>query len=407
MSEHSELPLTGIRIVDLTHDWAGPHATRMLADFGAEVIKIEYLKRIDGMRGAKKEGQAYNHHPRWLEINRNKLSITLDLKTTRGVEAFKELVKISDVVVASSRVGVMEKFGLGYDALREIKPDIIMVSMSPFGHTGPESGYAGYGGCLEPLSGIQGLTAYAAGGRPTRVREMDVTNGVVGACAIMTALVQRQQTGKGQWVDLSQLETATGGLIGEHLLEFVMNGTQTLPLGNRHPFSAPQGCYPCQGDDKWVALSIGSDAEWKKFCEVMGRPELSEDERFATNAARMQNHDELDQLIEGWTNSRTHYQAMELLQAAGLAAGAVLNVAEISENPHLQERGFFKQAGYGSDRLFPGMPFIFSEYQGEVRRRGPHLGEHNHYVLCELLGRAAEEAAPIRDEEIGTAFDIE
>jgi crotonobetainyl-CoA:carnitine CoA-transferase CaiB-like acyl-CoA transferase len=405
MAHDQQLALDGVRIVDLTHDWAGPHATRLLADYGAEVIKVEYSRRMDGMRGARLEGQAYNHHPRWLEINRNKLSITLNLKHARDVEAFKDLVRVSDVVIESSRVGVMEGFGLGYEVLRRLKPDIVLVSMTAFGQTGPEASYAGYGGCIEPLSGVQSLTAYNKTSRPMRIREMDVTNGVLGACAIMTALLYRQQTGKGQWIDLSQLEASTGGLIGEHLLAYAMNGMQALPVGNRHPYYAPQGCYPCQGQDKWVAIVIRTDEEWERLCEVMGRRDLQKETRLATRAGRAQNHDELDEVIASWTRCHTPREVMELLQQAGIAAGAVLDVEEISTDPHLEARSFFRNARDGSGR-FPGMPFGLAETPGEVRRRGPYLGEHNDYVLCELLGWPPDQVEALTPDKIGTAFDI-
>jgi crotonobetainyl-CoA:carnitine CoA-transferase CaiB-like acyl-CoA transferase len=400
-------PLAGIRVIDLSHNWAGPHATRLLADYGAEVIKVEYSRRMDGMRGGRKENQAYNHHPRWLQINRNKLSITLDLKRSRDVDVFKGLVRISDVVVENSRVGVMKRLGLGYEVLSEIKPDLIYVSMSAFGQTGPEASYAGYGGSLEALSGIQVLTSYEKNSRPARVREMDVTNGILGACAIMTALVYRQQTGQGQWIDLSQLETATSSLIGEHLLEYAMNGEQTLPLGNRHARYAPQGCYRCKGDDQWVVISIRSDEEWERFCTVIGHPELVNDASLTTSLDRAQYQDELDKLIEGWTLSHTHLEAMSLLQQVGIAAGAVINNAEISEDLHLRERGFLQKPGDGGEKLYPGLPFRLSEGGGEVQRRGPFLGEHNEYVLCQLLGRPKDEIESLTEDKIGTAFDIE
>jgi crotonobetainyl-CoA:carnitine CoA-transferase CaiB-like acyl-CoA transferase len=401
-----QLPLTGVRIVDVTHDWAGPHATRLLADFGAEVVKVEYARRMDGMRGAKLEREAYNHHPRWWEINRNKLSITLDLKKPPHVAIFKDLVRVSEVVVESSRVGVMETFGLGYEALRAVKPDVIYLSMSGFGRLGPDASYAGYGGCLEPLSGIQWLTSYDHKSRSVRVREVDVTNGIVGACAIMTALVHRQRTGKGQWVDLSQLEACTSALIGEHLLEFVMTGTVSLPIGNRHRDYAPQGCYPCQGEDKWVALTIRSDTEWMLLCNVMGRADLESDTRFSTKAGRAEHHDELDRAIASWTNNRTPREVMELSQRAGIAAGAVLTVDEINCDPHLAARAFFQEAEDSSGR-FPGMPFRLSGSRGVVRRRGPFLGEHNAYVIGELLGRSREQVDDVTPDRVGTAFDVE
>lgn len=406
MPDAPGLPLTGIRIVDLSHDWAGPHATRMMADFGAEVIKVEYSRRMDAMRGGRLENQMYNRHPRWLQLHRNKLSVTLDLKVPADAEAFRDLVRISDVVVENSRSGVMERLGLGYDVLAAIKPDIIMVSMAAFGRTGPETSYAGYGGGIEPLSGVQALTGYDRTSRPARVREADVTNGLMGACAIMTALVHRQRTGRGQWIDLSQLEALTGALIGAHLLEYAVNGTQPLPMGNRHPRYAPQGCYPCQGDDKWVTVVIRSDEEWKRLCEAIGRPELRDEARFATAPARARSHDELDRMIEGWTRQHTPEEAMRRLQGAGIAAGAVFNVEEISKDPHLEARGFFQLAADGSGR-YPGMPFALSGTRAQVRTRGPRLGEHNEYVLCRLLGRAEEAARPPVESGIGTAFDID
>lgn len=407
MGHDRTLPLAGIRVVDLTHEWAGPHATRLLADFGAEVIRIEHSRRMDIFRGGRTAGQAYNHHSGWLQLNRNKLGITLDLKTTRDVEALKALVRISDVVVENSRAGVMASLGLGYEVLRQLKPDIIMLSMSAFGQTGPEASYGGFGGSLEPLGGIQAFTAYQQHSQPMRIRELDVVNGVMGAGAIMTALLYRQRTGRGQWIDLSQLEASINALIGAHLLEYAMHGTPALPLGNRHVRHAPQGCYRCQGDDQWVAVAVRSEAEWERFCEVLGRPELKTDPRFATRSERACHHDELDRLIEAWTILHSHYEAMHLLQQAGIAVGAVLNVADLSGDPHLGERAFFQRAKEGSDRRFPGMPFRLSEGRGEIRRPGPSLGEHNAYVLRELLGRSQGELEPLTEDKIGTVFDIE
>jgi crotonobetainyl-CoA:carnitine CoA-transferase CaiB-like acyl-CoA transferase len=407
MSPERPLPLSGIRVVDLTHDWAGPHATRMLADFGAEVIKVENSRRMDSMRGAFKENQAYNHHPRWFEINRNKLSITLDLRNDGDVAVFKKLVKTSDIVVESSRAGVMERFGLGYDILREVRPDIIMVSMSGFGHTGPESSYGGYGGALEPISGIQALTAYEKHEKPVRIREVDVTNGLMGACAIMTALVDRQRTGQGQFIDLSQVEAATVGVAGEHLLEYAMNGAQTLPVGNRNSRYAPQGCYQCSGHDKWVTLVVRTEREWQRLCEIIGQADLIGDPRFATPHARAQHHDELDSLIAQWTLAQSHVAAMHVLQQAGLCAGAVLTVAELVADPHLRERNYFQCLEGDSAQRFPGLPFKLSEVTPKITKRGPCLGEHNEYVQCELLGLSSADLKPLLDDEIGTAYDIE
>ncbi len=396
-------PLAGVRVVDLTHDWAGPHATRLLADFGAEVIRVEHVRRLDLMRLARTDDRAYDRHPRWLQLNRNKRSLTLDLGTPDGAAIFRDLVRVSDVVVESSRPGVLDRLGLGYPALSAIRPDIIVVSMSAFGQTGPEAGYAGYGGCLEAVSGAQGLTAYEAGGRPMRVREMDVINGLAGACAIMTALEHRRQTGVGQRVDCSQLETTTGGLIGEHLLEYVMNGTQQLPAGNRHPWFAPQGCYRCRGDDAWVVVTIRSDEEWVRLCEVIDRKDLIP--VGATREERRRRHAELDRAIEAWTEGRSPREAMAALQERGIAAGAVLDVAEIAADPHLARRGYFQRAADG--RRFPGLPFRLSDGVGAIARPGPALGEANEDVICGLLGRPRGDVVPVNEDEIGTAFDPE
>jgi len=405
MMDHT--PLQGIRIIDLTHAWAGPHATRLLADFGAEVIRVEYPRRLCLLRGAKKENQAYNNHPGWFQVNRNKYSIALDLKQEKDRTILQDLVKISDVFIENARTGVMERLGFSYHHLSEIKPDIIMVSMAAFGNSGPHASYAGYGATIETVGGIQNLTAYDKQSKPYRVKEMDILNGIAAAGVVVTALFHRQRTGEGQHVDFSHLEAGTHALIGEHLLEYAMNGAQTLPLGNRHFACAPQGCYQCRGEDKWVTLTVRSEEEWQRFCDTLGHPEWKTDLRFATRSARMKNHDELDRLITEWTMRQTHYEAMQILQGHGIASGAVLNVKEISDDSHLQGRNYFLDKVSGSDKPFTGLPFKLSRGKGRIRWRGPDLGQHNECVLCKLLGRSRDEVKPLLEDEIGTAYDPE
>jgi crotonobetainyl-CoA:carnitine CoA-transferase CaiB-like acyl-CoA transferase len=401
----NNLPLKGVRIIDLSHSWAAPHCTRILADFGAEVIKVEYILRLCLLRGARKEGRTYNTHPAWLQVNRNKLSITLDLKVERDREILTDLIKTCDVFVENSRPGVMKKLGFGYNDVVKIKKDMIMLSMSAFGNTGPYASYSGYGAVFEAVGGIQSLTAYDRNSRPYRIKEMDITNGLAGASAVMTALLHRQQTGQGQYIELSQLEASTHATIGEHLLEYAMNSQQTLPLGNRHWKFAPQGCYRCKGEDKWVVITIRSEMEWQRLCEVLSHPEWISDARFATREARIENHDMLNQLIAVWTSQYTQLEAMEILQSQGIPSGAVLDVSEISENTHLKHRQYFVRDVGGSDKLFMGMPFALNKGSGEIRWRGPDLGQHNEYVLCEMLGRSIDEVKPIQEDEIGTAYD--
>jgi crotonobetainyl-CoA:carnitine CoA-transferase CaiB-like acyl-CoA transferase len=401
------LPFEGLRIIDFTHDWVGPFSTRILADFGAEVIKIEYVKRLCAFRGGRLENQMYNRHPRWYQVNRNKLSVTLDLKVEKDLQAVKDLVKVSDILVNNSRPGVMEKFGLSYDELKQLKDDIILVSLSAFGNDGPFSNYAGYGATIEPMSGLPQLTAYKKNGKRYRIREMDVINGMMAAAALVTALLHRQNTGEGQHVDLSQMETATHALLAGHLLEFLMQKSISLPVGNRHPNYAPQGCYRCKGDDKWVALTIRSEAEWQKFCDIIGRPELFSDRRFETAAVRITHHDELDRHIESWTVQHTHYDVVHMLQNNGIPAGAVLNASELTQDDHLKQREYFISAGDGTRNLFPGMLAQLSIGSARLFRKGPDLGFDNEYVLCDIIGRSQDEITPLKEDQIGTAYDPE
>lgn len=402
-----ELPLSGVRVIDFTQNWVGPLATRVLADFGAEVIKIEYVRRLCPFRGGRLDDEMYNRHPRWHHLNRNKLSVTLDLNLEEDLSAFKDLVRISDILVNTSRPGVLDRFGLAYPELRRLRPDLIVALLSAFGGAGPLASYAGYGGTIDAESGLQGLTAYRHDGKKYRVREMDVFNGLMGLSAILTALEYRQETGQGQCIDLSQLETATHGLMGEHLLEYVLNGSHTAPQGNRHQRHAPQGCYRCVGEDAWVTLTVRNPAEWESLCRTLEQPEWIADGRFSTVEARRRNHDELDRLIETWTSRHTPREAMELLQAGGVAAGAVFNTADLSQDRHLRAREFFRRSPDGSDKEYLGMLFTLSDGAGRLDRRGPDLGEHNEHVLCDLLGRPRDEVRPVVRDEIGTAFDKE
>ncbi len=403
----NDMPLEGIRVIDMSHSWAGPHCSRILADFGAEVIKVEYPRRLCLLRGARKEEQAYNHHTAWFQVNRNKYSITLDLKIEKDREILSDLIKKSDVLVENSRTDVMEKLGFGYEDVKKIKPDLIMLSMTSFGQTGPFAHYAGYGATMEALGGIQSLTAYSRDTKPKRIKELDVTNGIAGAGAIMTALLYRQSTGEGQHIDLSQLEAATHSLIGEHLLEYTMKGKQTLPLGNRHRQYAPQGCYKCKGEDKWVVITVRSEGDWQRFCEAVAHPEWRRDPRFASRSVRSENHDALDRLIEEWTTARTHYESMQILQNHGIPSVAVLDVAELSKDPHLRKRGYIMESKDGTEKPFPGMPFKLSKGNGGIRWRGPDLGQHNKFIVCELLGRSKIDVPNIIEDEIGTAYDPE
>jgi crotonobetainyl-CoA:carnitine CoA-transferase CaiB-like acyl-CoA transferase len=400
-------PLAGIRVIDLTHEWAGPHAARLLADFGAEVLKIEYFRRLDHMRGARKDDRMFDKHARFLQLNRNKRSVPLDLKEERDRSIFEDLVRRADVVICNSRPGVLERLGFGYDRLTALKPDIILASLSACGQTGPDRGYAGYGGGIEATAGVQCLTAYTHDGEPRRIREMDVTNGIGAAAAVLTALAARRRTGRGTWIDLSEVEFPAYSLVGESLMEYARAGTSTLPIGNRHP-DRVRGCYPCDGEDAWVTLSITDDRAWRSLCEVIGRPELAADERYADRDVRAVHHDEIDTLIAEWTRRRGKFDAMMLLQQAGVAAGAVMNAADLHRDPHLAARGYFRPpSAEPAGRNFSGMPFVMSRGGGEVVRSAPPLGEGSRDIVCGLLGRPSTDARTLALDDIGTDFDVE
>lgn len=401
-------PLHGIRVIDMTHEWAGPHAGRLMADFGAEVIKVEYFRRLDHMRGARKDERMFDKHARFRQLNRNKRSLPLDLKDARDRAIFAELVSRTDVLLSNARTGVLDRLGFGYGDLVKIKPDIILASLSACGRTGPEASYAGYGGGLEATSGVQSLTAYVRGGEPKRIREMDVTNGIGGAAAILTALAQRKATGRGAWIDLSEVEFPCHSLAGEHLMAFAANGDTTLPVGNRHPERAPHGCYPCAGTDAWLAMSVANDGEWAALCSVIGQEGLADEKRFATPSARREHHDELDAIISAWTMQRTKFEAMNALQAAGVAAGAVLNAADLHADRHLAARGYFGRPSEDpAAPAFSGMPFRMSRGGGEVRRAAPPLGEGGRDIVCGLLGRPPGDVRELTLDQIGTDFDID
>jgi crotonobetainyl-CoA:carnitine CoA-transferase CaiB-like acyl-CoA transferase len=400
------LPLAGIRVLDLGHEWSCPHTARLLADFGAEVLKIEYLKRLDFMRGNITQDQAYDRQVCFWQVHRNKKSITLDLQEPVEKEIFCDLARIADIVLENSRPGVMDRLGLGYDCLKQLNSQIILISMSAFGRTGPESAYGGYGGSIEAISGIQSLTAYESDAPPRRIKEMDVTNGIAGACAAMTALLHRQVTGEGEWIDLSETESATHALIGEHFLELAVNGTCPQPIGNRHPEYAPQGCYPCSGEDRWMVISVTSDDQWQAFCKVIDHTEWATDERFTTQSARQSHHDELDLLIESWTSQQDPRDATHCLQTVGIAAGPVLDMADLCADPHLEQREYFQTPTLAPEQgRFLGFPFRLSKGDGCLLTRSPDLGDHNHSAICELLGRPQQQIPSIVESELGTSVD--
>lgn len=400
------LPLQGVRILDLTLVEAAPHGARILADFGAEVIKVEYPQRLDIFRGTSLQDRHYDRQVLWGQINRNKRSLALDLRTEAGREAFLRLVQVSDVVLCNFRSGALQRLGLDFDSLRARRPGLILVSMSGYGDGGPDSSLPAYGSVLEAMSGVQNLTGYL-GGKPERIREIDVLNGVAGAAAVLAALAHRDRWGEGQYVDLSQLETTTHSLMGEELLHLAAGLKPRPASGNRHPQHAPHGCYPCRGEDRWIAISIRGQSEWQAFAQLAGQPGWLSDPRYRDAGARKRHEDELDREIAAWTRQRDAREAMLALQHAAVPAGVVQNLEEVLQDPHLAARHWFHFPAQGEEEFFMGQPFQISGVSLPRPRRGPALGEANREWIGRLLGETPASLVEIDPSQLGTAFRLE
>ena len=393
--------LNGVRIVEFGQLIAIPFATKLLADMGAEVIRIESYTRLELYRASgfydnDSSREWWNRAVNFYEQNRNKQSLTLDLTKPEGRSALLELVSVSDVFAENFTPRVIRNFGLEYEDLRKVRPDIIMVSSTGYGHTGPWSEFGAIGFGTEAASGLASVTGYRDG--PPAIPEIpysDFTAGEHTAFAIMAALVHRAVTGRGQFIDISQTQTLSA-TVPEALMDYAFNGRTPAPSGNRDGNYQIQGTYPCRGNDNWISITIRSDSEWESLCGVLGRGEWMKDVRFADSEARSKNHDVLDDLIADSTRNRDSMDLQSALQAAGVPAGAALDGKALLFNEHLAERGFYEvvehPADLGMPRLpYPSRPWKFSKTVGTIRSAAPKLGEHNRAVLADMLGMSEDE----------------
>ena len=381
------LPLAGIRIVDFSRVWAGPYGTRYLADFGAEVIKVESGQFPDGRR---------SDLPDYAEINRNKRFITLNFQTPEGLELSKRLVAVSDVVVENFSPRVMAKYGLDYQQLRAVRPDLIMVSMPGFGHSGPHGAFASYGGPLMAYTGMALLWGYADSPPDAhcKLAYPDYIAAATCALAVLTALHYRARTGQGQFIEIAQVE-ATAAAMELAFLDYFTNGTIAAARGNRDPNCVPQGCYPCQGQDAWCVVSCHTEVQWRALAQTIGGTALADEVRFATAAERWQRHDELDALISTWTRERLPHQVMRLLQAVGVPAGVVQTGEDLWRDMHLRVRDYMTTLTHAEAGTVehPGLPVRLHATPGQIQRPAGHLGEANEAVFCGLLGLSSDELA--------------
>jgi benzylsuccinate CoA-transferase BbsF subunit len=400
-------PLEGVRVVDLTHVFAGPTCSRILADLGADVIRFESPNRMDVTRNliiTDNDGQDHS----WLRAsyfairNANKREMVIDLAKPEGLDIVKKLIATADVVSESFTPRVMGQFGLAYDDLVKIKPDIIMISLSGYGQSGPMRDFGAYGMGLEPASGISSITGYDADGPPFRsgLSFTDPYSGFIGAGAVLTALHYRRRTGKGQNIDLSEQEAAVP-VMGAALLEYQMTGRIPARKGNRSDWAAPQGCYRCAGDDRWAVISCTSDDEFARMANAMDHSEWLDDARFSTVLARHDNHDALDEAITSWTSQRAPYDVMHTLQAAGVKAAAVLDGRDALLDPHLKARRQYDvvdQPKLGK-RLMPKHTAArFGRFDTDARMPAPLLGQNNDEILKEL-GYSDGEIAALRENK--------
>jgi crotonobetainyl-CoA:carnitine CoA-transferase CaiB-like acyl-CoA transferase len=391
-----------VRVADFTWVWAGPFCTLQLAHLGAEVIRVETATRPCVTRLLPPFAEfepGLNRSGYFNQFNQGKKSITLDLKRPEAIAIAKRLCAASDVVVENFAAGVMDRMGLGYEVLRRVRPDVVMIALSGYGVSGPDHDKVSYGPAQVPLSGLSSLTGYR-GFPPMHVGISygDPTAGLHGAVAVLAALLHRARTGEGQFIDLSQWETSMV-VLPEGITAWTMNGEQLPRDGNRDPGMAPHGVFRAAGEERWVAIAVEDDLAWSRLAAVMGRPELATDPNWATLAARKADEDALEALVGAWTVERPAEEITALLQAAGVAAATVASNRDLADDPHLNARGFFVELPHPEVgiRKHAGVPWRMSASDCRVRTPAPCLGADTDEVLRDVCGCSPAEIAALRD----------
>ena len=385
------LPLEGIRVMDFSWIIAGPTATRYLAMMGAEVIKVGSARRPDpSSRGAP--FQAYNQ---------SKLYCSLNIASREGIELAKRLIAVADVLVENFAVGVFERLGLGYDSVRPVKPDLVMVSTSGTGHTGPDKDFVAYGSLLQYYTGWNSLSGYPDREPIRGGLWADPWVGLELAMVVAAALNHRVVTGEGQYVDFSMAEALSASM-PEAILHYQMKGKEKQPMGNRDDWAVPHGVYPCLGSDRWVAIAVTCDEEWQALCRAMRRDDLVREPRFANPEDRRHHREELDSVVAGWTASIEDYEAMRLLQESGVPSGPSLDIQRVFQEPQLREGGYFSnlRTSDGELRDLPRLPWRFEDGTESQVTPAPVLGQHNEYIYLELLGLSQKELGRLVDDNV-------
>jgi crotonobetainyl-CoA:carnitine CoA-transferase CaiB-like acyl-CoA transferase len=402
------LPLEGIRIVDFTAYWAGPLPTAIMADLGAEVIKVESIQRPDQFRIVAVSGdpaEVYELSPPFNATNRNKLDLTLDLARPDGVRLFKELVRVSDAVVQNYSPRVMPQLGLSYEVLREVNPAIVMTSVSGFGQEGPWRDYVSFAAIGEALSGISGLSGYTGEGALIHgVGVSDPFAGYLAAFSTLAAVHHARATGEGQHVDVSQLE-ASMQYIADALIEFEFTGRPRARATCDDSAMAPHAAFPTRGEDAWLALSVATEQQWQALVAAMDAPEWTSDGQFATPLLRQRNRAALNERVAQWTARFDRHELARDLQARGVPAAPVLAPSDLLKDPALEAAGFFQYVDHpiAGRHPYPSFPARIDGEHPPIRKVGPILGGDNRYVLAKILGLGDAEIARLEaDRIIGT-----
>ncbi|MEX2236024.1 MAG: CoA transferase [Dehalococcoidia bacterium] len=400
--EHNEPrpggPLAGLRVVELTAHWAGPLCGRNLADFGAEVIKVELARKPASRHLVYPHDEMWNHHYNrsgyFNKLNRNKKAVCLDLSIAAGYQAFLKLVKLSDVLLVNLGVRVLDNLRIGFDELHKVNPRLVMCVISGMGLTGPEATYSAYGSNIETLSGLASLLRYDESSKPQRTGSYypDPIAGGHATVAIMAALIFREQSNLGQLIDLSMVES-TLQFLGEPVMAHLNHGSVGRNPPNKDLRFSPQGAYKCIGSDSWLAVTCQSDREWPALAEAIGRPDLAENATLNSIRGRLAYANEIDKAISDWSAAYDHNAAAAILRAVGVAAAPVAANWELAADSHLHRRGFFVAIDHPEvgTYLYPGFPWRLSDTPAAVHRPAPTFAEHNDEIFGRLLGLSSEE----------------
>lgn len=397
--------MEGLKVLDFFWVAVGPMTTSYLAEYGATVVRVESRRRPDPLRNSppfRSSRQGLNRSGYYASYNASKYALGLNMAHPKAIGVVKRLVRWADVVTENFTPGTMKRWGLEYEDLCRIKPDIIMISTSMLGHGGPLSGQPGFGPVLSSLSGMTGITGW-----PDRAPTNPYgayTDFIVprfAVPALLAALDYRRRTGRGQHLDVSQLEAALH-FIAPLLLDYANNGREPARIGNRHPAAAPHGAFPCQGEDRWCTIACTTDAEWQALCGAMGSPLWTQDERFATMRGRKADEDELERRVGEWTRGWDARALMHALQTAGVPAGVVQVNEELLEDPQLRHRGHFVSMEHPELGRHPVQrsEFRLSRAAADHRWPSPNIGRHTVEVCEEFLGMSRDEIDALIAEDV-------